>query len=305
VPSSKGEDMLLQELYTKGLIRVPGWLLTNCHYLTMTGSVAYGVSSDTSDMDLYGFCTPKLEMAFPHLNGWIPGFRQMPRLFEQWQEHGIYDSDALAGKGRKYDFTIFSIAKYFDLLTDNNPNIIDSLFTSHECVLHSTQVGEMVREKRTLFLSKKCFEKFKRYAFSQMHKMQSKNPQGKRKEMKEEFGYDVKFGYHLVRLLSECEQILMYADLDLRKNNEHLKAIRKGEVSQQDVMKWATEKERQLEKLYVESKLPENPDENTIKQLLLNCMEHHYGNLKNIVILPEKEKNTLLAIRKLLEDSGI
>jgi hypothetical protein len=46
---------IVQDLVEKKLIPgVPPWLPMNCHYLTMMGSVAYGVSSDTSDMDVYG-----------------------------------------------------------------------------------------------------------------------------------------------------------------------------------------------------------------------------------------------------------
>ena len=40
--------MLLQELENKNLIHPPEWLSHNCHYLSIMGSVAYGVSSDTS-----------------------------------------------------------------------------------------------------------------------------------------------------------------------------------------------------------------------------------------------------------------
>ncbi|TLD40174.1 MAG: hypothetical protein JETT_3561 [Candidatus Jettenia ecosi] len=36
-----------------------------------------------------------------------------------------------------------------------------------------------------------------------MHKMKSKEREGKRKEMVDKYGYDVKFAYHIVRLLSD------------------------------------------------------------------------------------------------------
>jgi uncharacterized protein len=79
--------MIIKELEDKGFISPPPWLSTNVHYLTLAGSVAYGVSSDTSDMDIYGFCTPKKQTVFPHLAGEILGFgTQVPR-FDQWQQH--------------------------------------------------------------------------------------------------------------------------------------------------------------------------------------------------------------------------
>ena len=77
--------MLLNVLKNKKLINPPKWLPDNTHYLTMMGSVAYGVSSDTSDIDVYGFCIPKKNMIFTHLAGEIPGFGRPIKRFDQWQ----------------------------------------------------------------------------------------------------------------------------------------------------------------------------------------------------------------------------
>src|SRR5277367_5366736 len=105
------------------------------------GSVAYGVSSDTSDLDVYGWAIPHKEDIFPHLRGEILGFGSRAKPFEQFQVHHVEDRDALAGRGRTYDLTIFGIVKFFQLAMENNPNIIDSLFTPVTCVLHCTKVG--------------------------------------------------------------------------------------------------------------------------------------------------------------------
>jgi len=53
------------DLEQKKLICPPKWLPANVHYLTIMGSVAYGVSADASDMDVYGFCIPPKEVVFP------------------------------------------------------------------------------------------------------------------------------------------------------------------------------------------------------------------------------------------------
>lgn len=292
---------IIDKLTKKGLIRPPSYLPDNVHYETIMGSVAYGVSSDTSDMDIYGWAIPPKDMIFPHLSGEIPGFGKQRERFEQFQQHHIDCPDELAGKGRMYDVQIYNIVKYFQLCMDNNPNMVDSLFTPAECVLHITQVGNIVRENRKLFLHKGCWPNFKGYAYSQLHKMKTKEPKGKRKKIREEFGFDVKFGYHVVRLLSECEMILTEGDLDLRRNKEHLKAIRRGDVSEEDIKKWFSDKEKQLETIYAESKLPWGPDEAKIKKLLLECLEHHYGNLSNCVVLPEAAKLALAEIRDVLD----
>ncbi len=290
-----------RRLKEAGLIHPPSFVPHNIHYETIMGSVAYGVSSDTSDMDVYGFCIPPKDMIFPHLAGEILGFGSQVKRFEQYQEHHILDKSALAGSGRTYDIAIYSIIKYFQLCMENNPNMIDSLFTPANCVLHITKVGNMVRESRHMFLHKGSWHKFKGYAYSQLHKMTTKNPIGHRLEIREAYGFDVKFAYHVVRLLNEVEQILIEGDIDLQQNREQLKSIRRGEWKEEEIREYFANKERDLEKLYVESKLPHSPDEAKIKKLLLECLEEHYGNLEDCIINPDAAISALREIQTVLE----
>lgn len=293
--------MLIQELQAKGKIHPPKWLATNTQYLTIMGSVAYGVSSDTSDMDLYGFAVPPKTDVFPHLAGEIQGFGRQVQRFEQWQEHHIKDEDAAGGKGKEYDFQIFNIVKMFQLCMDNNPNMIDAIFTPQNCILHITKVGQLVRDNRRLFLHKGAWHKFKGYAYSQLHKIHSKNPNGKRIELVQRYGYDTKFSYHVVRLLSEIEQIMVEGDLDLQRNNDQLKAIRKGEWTEDYLRKWAADKEAALEDVYLKSELPYGPDEEKIKALLLECLEMHYGSLNGIIVQESQAYTALRNIRAELD----
>jgi len=291
----------LQRLTDKGLLRPPRWLPGNTQYETIMGSVAYGVSSDTSDVDVYGWAIPPKEEAFPHLRGEIPGFGQPAKRFEVFQEHHVADRDALGGHGRTYDLTIFGIVKFFALAMRNNPNIIDSLFTPTTCVLHQTRVGGLVRENRRLFLHKGAWPTFKGYAYSQLHKLAIKAPVGKRAELVAEHGYDTKFGYHVARLIGEVEQILIEGDLDLQRDNERLKAIRRGEWTEDRLRRWFAEKEARLERAYLESNLRATPDEPGIKRLLLQCLEEHYGSLENCVVEPDRAVAALRNIQAELE----
>ena len=289
---------LVSRLHKIGLISPPPWLPENVHYEVQMGSVAYGVSTDYSDVDVYGFCMPKKDLIFPHLAGEIPGFGQQIKRFEQFQQHHIKDT----GSQKEYDLSIYSIVKYFQLAMENNPNMVDSLFVPDFCVLHITKIGTMVREQRKLFLHKGSFFKLKSYAFSQMHKAHLKNPKegSKRAKNVEEHGWDVKFGYHVVRLCCQAEQILAENDLDLQRNREQLKAIRCGEMTLEEVQKWFSEKEQSLEKLYHESKLRHSPDEAAIKQLLLNCIEEHYGSLDKCVVNVDGAVQALREVQNVL-----
>ena len=260
------------------------------------GSFAYGVSGDTSDCDIYGFCIPPKEVVFPHLAGRIIGFGRQVQMFDQFQQHHIKYSDGDA----QIDLSIYNIVKYFNLCMECNPNMIDSLFTPAKCVMHITQVGQMVRDNRKIFLSKAAWHKFRGYAYSQLHKMSSRKPIGKRVEIIEEHGFDTKYAYHLIRLLDEAEQIMTEGDIDLTRNREQLKAIRRGEVSEDDVRKIATEKEGELEGVYSRSTLRHSPDEESIKQLLLSCLEHHYGSLDKCVANIDANANAIKEIQEVL-----
>src|SRR5687768_3152797 len=265
------------------------------------GSVAYGVSSDTSDVDLYGWAIPPKDDVFPHLRGEVAGFGQSYERFAQFQEHHVHDPDALGGHGRTYDLTILGIVKFFQLAMENNPNVIDSLFTPGTCVLHSTRVGTLVRENRRLFLHRGAWPKFKGYAYSQLHKLAIKRPTGKRAEVVAAHGYDTKFAYHVVRLLGEVEQILVEGDIDLQRDNDRLKAIRRGEWTEERLRQWAADKEADLERAYAASPLPAVPDQGRIKSLLLHCLEEHYGHLAGCVVEPDRAVAVLRAVQAELD----
>jgi hypothetical protein len=329
--------MLIHNLQKQGLIQPPKWLADNVAFLTVMGSVAYGVSSDSSDEDMYGFCLPPKDMTFPHLAGDIPGFGTQKQRFSVWQQHHIKTLD---GK-KEYDFSIYSIVQYFDLIMQCNPNMIDSLFVPERCIKHATEISRMVRDRRKMFLHKGAWHKFKGYAYSQLHKIEIKRQnspevvdlrsfcadhgiapakvfdvnaevlthshsairdsmsQPERFELLRlcdavtvagprfvnitKFGFDVKFAYHVVRLLDEVEQIMVEHDLDLQRNREQLKAIRRGEWTQGQIIDHFENKEKALEDVYLKSTLPTHPDEKAIKQLLIDCLEHHYGDISTAV----------------------
>jgi uncharacterized protein len=291
--------MLLHDLTKRGLIHPPRWLPDNTMYLTITGSQAYGVNQDDSDQDIYGVCMPPKEIMFPHLSGEIPGFGRQIQRFEVWSEHHVKRPDNHV----TYDFAVFGIVKFFQLCMENNPNMLDTLATPRTCVIHSTPIAELIRENRKLFFHKGAYTKFRGYSYSQMSKIRNKvnssNP--KRASDIEKHGMDLKFAYHVVRLALECEQILTTHDLDLQRDREILKSIRRGEWTFDTLEQWFTDKERTLEELYVQSDLRAQPDEPSIKRLLMSCIEHHYGSLSQAVSL-QPDMHTLLTDIQLLVD---
>lgn len=322
---------MFDKLCQRGLIiNYPGHMKNNVHYETIMGSYAYEVSGDLSDTDIYGFCIPYKSLLFPYAHGNIFGFGKKPEVFNQFQQHHIFDPS----NKREYDLNIFNIVQYFQLCMECNPNMIDSLYTKNTCVLTSSQIANRVRENRDIFLSKLAWHKFKGYAFSQLTQMKNRatkefvdqcikfgwdvnislediindtrvestqhqyfreligkieqNGKGKRSKRLEsikKYGFDVKFGYHVVRLLDECDQILTMGRIDLTRDKERMKAVRAGEYTMEQICELFDQQMVYLEQVHNESKLRYSPDEDAIKTLLLECLEMHFGNLNSVVSL--------------------
>jgi hypothetical protein len=60
-------------------------------------------------------------------------------------------------------------------------------------------------------------------------------------------------------------------------------------------------KEKSLEELYTNSKLRHSPDEKSIKKVLLECLEEHYGSLSDAIETESTYKDVLRQIQKLVE----
>jgi predicted nucleotidyltransferase len=291
---------VVNKLYSQKLINPPSWLPTNTMFEGWTGSVAYGASDNYSDIDVVGFCIPHKNNIFPHLIGEIRGFGKQTQSFEQWQKHHIKATDST----KEYDITIYSIVKFLQLTMENNPNMVDNLFLPRRSVLHSTSIYEYIRDNRKLFLHKGSWYKFRGYALSQMTKLNSgsKRSNNKRQDTIDKFGYDVKFAYHCIRLLLECEQILSTQDLILDRDSKVYLSIRAGEWDIEQLNKWVDHKLVELEHVYTHSKLREAPDEQAIYNILINCLEEHFGSLSEVINNPSKNDNLYNDLQQLMEN---
>lgn len=269
-------------------------------YETIMGSRAYSVEKPDSDWDIYGFVLPPKGLVFPHTEGWIQGFDKQIPCFNQWQ--GLAPVVRKDGSKIEADFSLYSIVQYFKLVAENNPNMLDSLFTPDSCVLTCNEIGKLVRSKRDLFVSKKCYHTYSGYAYSQLSKMRTKNPEGKRAAEVAECGWDRKFGYHLIRLIDQCQQLLETGSMDLSLNKEKLKAIRNGEWTMEDVEQYFSQKASIIEDLYNRSTIPHFPQNEKIKQLLLECLEISFGSIDNMLKTDDSPaKDKLRRIQEVLD----
>lgn len=263
---------MIKTLRDKKLLDFEQEFIYDTELEVVMGSVAYGASTGpSSDIDVHGICIPDIQTVFPQTmkGGYVEGFTKRTTNFESAQKHHINIVDT------QHDVCVYSIVKAFALAVDNNPNILDMLWVPDECVLNLSEIGEKIRDNRQLFLSKASYHRFRGYAYAQQKRMVTSN----RTDLIEQYGFDVKNAYHIIRLALQGKQILETGDMVLNANAELLKDIRRGKYSLQDINQMFADAEADLERLYKTSDLRYSADTESLQKILLECLEMKYSYL--------------------------
>lgn len=96
----------------------------------------------------------------------------------------------------------------------------------------------------------------------------------KRAELERKFGYDVKHGMHLVRLLRMCKEILSGAGVIVKRPDaDELVFIRNGGWDYDRLIEYADTMEKEVEVLVKTSPLPHSPDRKKLDQLCVDLVE--------------------------------
>jgi predicted nucleotidyltransferase len=120
-------------------IKENGWLI----FEAITGSKAYGLSSAQSDTDIRGVYVVPQKMFFSL----------------EYLEQVSNDSN---------DVVYYELRRFVELLSKNNPNIMELLGVPDHCVLFRDKIMNELRPD--IFLSKLCEKTFANYAFTQIKK---------------------------------------------------------------------------------------------------------------------------------------
>jgi len=187
----------------------------------------------------------------------------------------------------KWDVVSYEIRHYVSLLKKNNPNVMQLLWLPQSFYIRHDRWGRKLIENRKLFLSKRAYHAFKGYAYSQLKKLKKKKHFGymgeKRKKLVQQFGYDTKYASHLIRLLKTGSEYLREQKLRLpRPDAEQLLSIKNGEWEYEYIVNLAHHLFDDLKEARDESSLPDEPNEESIEQLLMEIVAGYYNFNLNI-----------------------
>jgi hypothetical protein len=240
------------------------WLITNTILLAYGGSTAYGTRTENSDNDYRGITIPPLPYFYglDHFETYDPNKEKKPEI------------DIIVPKE---DIVVYSLKKYAQLAIQNNPNVLEILFTKPEHFLIWTDYGAELIKIRHQFLSKEFFMRTNGYAKGQYYEMiqNSGKPthgQGnpERMRLRELYHFDTKAGSHLIRIMNEGIEVLETGNLTvLRPERELLTDIKIGKYKFEEVMEMYRELDVKLYDAYKKSKLPEKPNRDKINKFII------------------------------------
>jgi predicted nucleotidyltransferase len=131
------------------------WLDSRTIFLSLHGSNAYGLDTETSDVDFVGVCIPPRQ--------YFLGFLESIEQFEMHRQ----SPEEPEGK-------IYNIKKFLQLACDANPNVLELLFLDPKFWVQAYPVWEKeIVPNRNLFLSKKVQYTYTEYAQAQLKRIRT------------------------------------------------------------------------------------------------------------------------------------
>ena len=209
-------------------------------YRCVVGSRAFGLSSDASDTDRRGIYLPPAE--------------------RHWSLFGVPEQLESPGTEEVY----WELGKFLTLALKANPNVLECLYTP--LVEHATELARELLGMRDAFLSKLVYQTYNGYVLSQFKKLQS--------DLRNKGQVKWKHVMHLIRLLIGGVTVLREGHVPVRVDDAHrqrLLAIKRGELSWEEVDVWRLDLHRQFDAAARETTLPDRPDYDRANAFLLKA----------------------------------
>lgn len=184
------------------------------------------------------------------------------------------------------DLIIYSLRKWMRLAVAGNPTVLLPLYVGADHVYHCTPLGEELRANAHRIVSRRALAPFRGYLQSQRDAMMGRragsNGAGRR-HIIDRYGYDTKFAMHAERLAEQGLELMRTGRLTLPVPEpalSRLRAVRRGEVSRDDVLARLDQLDTQLGRYRdpgERSPLADEPDYRWINAFLARAHLTHWG----------------------------
>ncbi len=208
-------------------------------YRCVIGSRAYGLAHAESDVDRRGIYLPTAD-AHWSLYG-VP---------EQLENHETQEA-------------YWELQKFLVLALKANPNVLECLYTP--LVEMATPLAEELLGMKSVFLSRMVFQTYNGYVMSQFRKMQA--------DVRNQGQLKWKHVMHLIRLLLSGIGVLRdgVVPVMVDSHRDRLIAIRRGEVTWDEVEHWRLGLHQEFNAALATTKLPQRPDYERANVFLINA----------------------------------
>jgi len=239
------------------------------------GSGVHGTSvSGTDDRDEMGICLEP------------PDYVIGLRTFEQYEWHSAWERPGglrnRSGHG-DLDVTIYSARKWMRLALNGNPSVLLPLFVPESEIVAMTPLGEELRGLAPVIVSRQAGHRFAGYLEAQRRGLLSHDGKGRdvtRPELIEQFGWDTKYGGHMVRLGFQGVELLETGRITLpmpESQRDLVKDIRRGRYTMGQALEIAGDLEARLRALTEEAPLRAEPDRDAANTWLVSAYERAWA----------------------------
>lgn len=239
---------------TKSDIATTGLLL-----LGQVGSGLHGVTTGADDRDEMGVCIEP--------PAYVIGNSAFEQHIYRTQPDGVR-----SGPG-DLDRVVYSLRKWARLAAQGNPTVLLLLFMPAHEIVYNSAVGRDLQAHPERFLSRQVAARFSGYLVSQRNQLLGLKAKKhtNRPELIEQFGFDTKFAYHMIRLGLQGVELLTTGRITLpipEPDRTWLTELRRGEHTKEAALDRAAELLDRLNLLERTANLPAHPDRVRIDQWL-------------------------------------
>ena len=208
-------------------------------YRCVVGSRAFGLATETSDVDRRGVYLPPADL--------------------HWSLYGVPEQIENPDNQECY----WELGKFLRLALKANPNVLECLWTPE--VDFASPLAEEMRGMRAAFLSRLVYRTYNGYTLSQFKKLEQ--------DLRTTGTIKWKHAMHLLRLLLSGIDALREGDLRVRvgEHRERLLAIKRGEVPWEEVEVWRLSLHAAFDEAFRGTALPEVPDYERVNAFLLRA----------------------------------